>query len=52
MLADLKCAIQDVLFEQEELKARVDVLNNLNGKCSLSGPVCDCLVFHDGDSWW
>ena len=42
---------QDERFEHEDLKATVDVLTNLNNKCSLAGPVYDCVVFHDGHSW-
>lgn len=44
--------VQDEQFELEELKATIDVLNNLNSKCSLAGPVCDCVVFNDGGTWW
>ena len=36
---------------REELQSRVDLLTTLSGKNSLPGPVVDCVVFHDGESW-
>lgn len=38
-------------FEKEDLEAKLDVLNNLDKKNCDSGPVYDCILFHDGEKW-
>ncbi|XP_067127626.1 tripeptidyl-peptidase 2 [Centruroides vittatus] len=42
---------QDDRFQRDELEARVDVLNSLDKKYNDLGPVYDCVVFHDGNTW-
>lgn len=42
---------QDDRFKREELEAKVDILNTLEKKYNDIGPVYDCVVFHDGNSW-
>lgn len=36
---------------KEELQMRVDLLTTLDKKFNDCGPIYDCLVFHDGDTW-
>ncbi|ESO86457.1 hypothetical protein LOTGIDRAFT_129137 [Lottia gigantea] len=36
---------------KEDLQAKVDILSNLEKKYSDCGPVVDCIVFNDGDTW-
>lgn len=37
--------------EKEDCEAKLDVLNNLDKKYCDSGPVYDCILFHDGSKW-
>nr|CAI5846072.1 unnamed protein product [Callosobruchus analis] len=38
-------------LEKENLEAKQDVLANYEKKYHDSGPVYDCILFHDGDKW-
>ncbi|KAF7287504.1 hypothetical protein GWI33_001464 [Rhynchophorus ferrugineus] len=38
-------------LEKEDLDAKLDILNNLDKKFTDSGPVYDCILFHDGEKW-
>ncbi|KAL1492743.1 hypothetical protein ABEB36_010950 [Hypothenemus hampei] len=38
-------------FEKEDCEAKLEVANNLDKKYSDSGPVYDCILFHDGTKW-
>ena len=44
-------SLQEQKLLREELQARVELLSGMNSKCALAGPVCDCVVFNDGQSW-
>ena len=36
---------------KEDLQARVEVLTSLDKSFTDTGPVFDCVVFHDGHAW-
>ena len=38
-------------LQREELQARCDLLSNPGSKATNPGPVFDCVVFHDGETW-
>lgn len=42
---------QDARFERENIQAKIDLLNSLKKTCTVGGPVFDCVVFHDGQSY-
>nr|XP_054771091.1 tripeptidyl-peptidase 2-like [Lytechinus pictus] len=42
---------QEEKLERDNLAAMLDVLNNADKKYSDPGPVYDCLVFNDGNTW-
>lgn len=42
---------QEDKLTKDDLTAAVDILQNAEKKFSDPGPVYDCVVFHDGDSW-
>ncbi|KAJ8030831.1 Tripeptidyl-peptidase 2 [Holothuria leucospilota] len=42
---------QEDKLAKDDLTAAVDILQNAEKKFADPGPVYDCVVFHDGDSW-
>ena len=36
---------------REELQSRCDLLSSPGSKATNPGPVFDCVVFHDGETW-
>lgn len=38
-------------LEKEDSEAKLDIVNNLDKKFSDSGPVYDCILYHDGEKW-
>ncbi|XP_071839220.1 tripeptidyl-peptidase 2-like isoform X2 [Apostichopus japonicus] len=42
---------QEDKLQKDNLSAQVDILQNADKKYSDPGPVYDCVVFHDGESW-
>ena len=42
---------QEDKLERENLVALLDILINADKKYSDPGPVYDCVVFHDGETW-
>lgn len=43
--------LQDEKLIREDLQAQIDILTNFDKKYSDCGPVYDCLVFFDGNTW-
>ncbi|GAB1601221.1 tripeptidyl-peptidase 2-like [Argonauta hians] len=41
----------DELTIREDLNNQIEILNNLDKKHTDYGPVFDCIVFHDGETW-
>ncbi|CAI9728027.1 tripeptidyl-peptidase 2-like [Octopus vulgaris] len=41
----------DELNVREDLTNQIEILNNLDKKHNDCGPVFDCVVFHDGETW-
>ncbi|KAH3790511.1 hypothetical protein DPMN_168713 [Dreissena polymorpha] len=39
-------------LERENLQAVLDVMTDLDKKYNDCGPVYDCVVFNDGETWW
>lgn len=42
---------QEDKLQKDNLTAQVDILQNADKKYCDPGPVYDCVVFHDGESW-
>ncbi|XP_022098727.1 tripeptidyl-peptidase 2-like isoform X1 [Acanthaster planci] len=42
---------QEEKLTREDLSAQVDILTTADKKFSDPGPVYDCVVFHDGETW-
>lgn len=42
---------QEEKLEKENLQAKLDVLTDSDKKYTDCGPVYDCVVFYDGDTW-
>ncbi|KAL5005334.1 hypothetical protein ScPMuIL_018790 [Solemya velum] len=42
---------QEEKFTRADLQAQIDILTSLDKKYSDCGPVMDCVVFHDGNTW-
>lgn len=38
-------------LEKEDIDAKLELLNNFEKKYASSGPVYDCILFHDGTKW-
>lgn len=51
MILMICCLLKDDKLMKEELEARVELLGQFDKDHDVAGPVYDCIVFHDGNTW-
>ncbi|KAL4219860.1 tripeptidyl-peptidase II Tpp2 [Mactra antiquata] len=50
-VAHPNCTTQEEKLEKENLQSQIDILTEADKKYNDCGPVYDCIVFYDGDTW-